>query len=137
MLNFDLTKSAFLSSLPYLALSIFLFISGYLADWLQIKQFLTTKQVRKYFNCFSFILQAVLMLLAAFLVHRVYSVVILTIGIGIGAFSLSGFAVNHLDIAPFYASILWGISNTFGTVPGIVSPLMTGFIVKTPVSFQN
>lgn len=134
MLNFDLTKSALLSGLPYLALSIFLFISGYLADWFQMKGILTTRQVRRYFNCISFILQTVFMLLAAFLVHRVYSVIILTIGVGIGAFSLSGFAVNHLDIAPSYASILWGISNTFGTIPGIISPLLTGFIVTTPVS---
>lgn len=39
-----------------------------------------------------------------------------------------------LDIAPNYASILMGISNTFGTVPGIVSPLISGYIVHTPVS---
>lgn len=74
------------------------------------------------------------MLMAAFIVHRTYSVILLTIGVGIGAFSLSGFTVNHLDIAPSYASILMGISNTFGTIPGIVSPLLTGYIVHTPVS---
>lgn len=74
------------------------------------------------------------MLLAAFLLDPVYSVVLLTVGVGIGAFSLSGFTVNHLDIAPKYASILMGISNTFGSMPGIVSPLLTGFIVTTPVS---
>jgi MFS transporter, ACS family, solute carrier family 17 (sodium-dependent inorganic phosphate cotransporter), other len=137
MLNFDLTKSAVLSGIPYLALSIFLFISGYFADWLQFQGFFSTRQVRRYFNCISFILQTIFMLLAAFLVHRIYSVIILTIGVGIGAFSLSGFAVNHLDIAPNYASILWGISNTFGTIPGIVSPLLTGYIVTTPVSKLN
>lgn len=75
------------------------------------------------------------MLLAAFIMHKTYSVVLLTIGVGIGAFSLSGFTVNHLDIAPNYASILMGISNTFGTVPGIVSPLISGYIVHTPVGF--
>lgn len=75
------------------------------------------------------------MLLAAFLLHRVYSVVLLTIGVGIGAFSLSGFTVNHLDIAPNFASILFGISNFFGSIPGIVSPILTGYIVTTPVRF--
>lgn len=73
------------------------------------------------------------MLLAAFLLDPTYSVVLLTVAVGVGAFSLSGFTVNHLDIAPQYASILMGISNTFGTIPGIVSPLLTGFIVTTPV----
>lgn len=73
------------------------------------------------------------MLLAAVLLDPVYSVTLLTIGIGIGAFSLSGFAVNHLDIAPKYASILMGISNTFGALSGVFSPLLTGYIVTTPV----
>lgn len=76
------------------------------------------------------------MLLAAFLLHPTYSVVLLTIGVGIGAFSLSGFTVNHLDIAPNYASILFGISNFFGSIPGIVSPILTGFIVQTPVKIE-
>lgn len=39
------------------------------------------------------------------------------------------YSVNHLDIAPQHASVLMGISNTFGTIPGIVSPLLTGYLV--------
>lgn len=39
------------------------------------------------------------------------------------------FRLNHLDIAPQHASVLLGISNTFGTIPGIVSPALTGYIV--------
>lgn len=87
-------------------MSILVFVSSYLADWFQVKSILTTTQVRRYFNCLSFLGQTVFMLLAAFLLDPVYSVVLLTIGVGIGAFSLSGFTVNHLDIAPNYASIL-------------------------------
>lgn len=135
ILNFDISKSGILSALPYLTLSILVFVSSYLADWLQVKSILTTSQVRRYFNCLSFLGQTGFMLLAAFIVHQTYSVVLLTIGVGIGAFSLSGFTVNHLDIAPNYASILMGISNTFGTIPGIISPLLTGYIVNTPVSY--
>lgn len=132
-LNFNLASSGFLSAIPYVAMSILVFVSSFLADWFQVNLYLTTTQVRRYFNCYSFIGQAVFMLLAAFLLDPTYSVVLLTIAVGVGAFSLSGFTVNHLDIAPQYASILMGISNTFGTIPGIVSPLLTGFIVTTPV----
>lgn len=38
----------------------------------------------------------------------------------------SGFNVNHLDIAPRYASILMGISNGVGTLSGMVCPLIVG-----------
>lgn len=54
----------------------------------------------------------------------------ITIAVGLGAFAWSGFAVNHLDIAPQYASIIMGIGNTFATIPGIVSPLITGALVS-------
>lgn len=134
-MNFNLASSGFYSALPYLAMSILVFVSSYLADWFQVKSILTTTNVRRYFNCLSFLGQTIFMMLTAFLLHPTYSVVLLTIAVGIGAFSLSGFTVNHLDIAPSYASILMGISNTFGTIPGIVSPLLTGYIVDTGVRF--
>ena len=49
------------------------------------------------------------------------------------SFAWAGFSINHLDIAPQYAAILMGVSNTIGTIPGIISPAITGFIVKDGV----
>lgn len=43
------------------------------------------------------------------------------------------FRVNPLDIAPQHASVIMGISNTFATIPGIISPTLTGFIVLNSV----
>ena len=130
---FKLTESGFFSALPYLALSISVIFSSFLADWLQVKNILTTTQVRRYFNCLSFTIQAVFLFFCAKLVSPFYTILLLTIGVAVGGFSLSGFAVNHLDIAPKYASILFGISNCFASIPGIVSPILTGYIVTTPV----
>jgi len=44
----------------------------------------------------------------------------------LGGFAWAGFSVNHLDLAPQYASLLMGISNTFATIPGMVSPYLAG-----------
>lgn len=49
-------------------------------------------------------------------------------------FAPSGFNVNHLDIAPRYASILMGISNGVGTLSGMVCPLIVGAMTKNKVS---
>ncbi len=46
---------------------------------------------------------------------------------------LKGFNVNHLDIAPRYASILMGISNGVGTLSGMVCPLIVGAMTKNKV----
>jgi nitrate/nitrite transporter NarK len=40
-----------------------------------------------------------------------------------------GFGVNHLDIAPRYAGLLMGVSNTAGTIPGIVGVTVSGLIL--------
>ena len=54
-------------------------------------------------------------------------------------FAWAGFSVNHLDVAPQYAAILMGISNTIGTIPGIISPAITGYLVedKSVASWQH
>lgn len=95
----------------------------------QAKGYLTTTQTRKYFNCAAFASQTTFMMLAAYQRDRVLVIVFITFGAGLGALSLCGYGVNHLDIAPQYASILMGISNTVATIPGIASPLIAGFIV--------
>uniref|UniRef100_A0A1B0C846 Major facilitator superfamily (MFS) profile domain-containing protein n=1 Tax=Lutzomyia longipalpis TaxID=7200 RepID=A0A1B0C846_LUTLO len=40
------------------------------------------------------------------------------------------FSANPLDFAPNYAAILIGISQTVSVIPGIVSPILTGYIVR-------
>ena len=54
-------------------------------------------------------------------------------GGGIEGLAWAGFAVNHLDIAPRYASILFGITNTSATIPGILSPLLVGYLTENKV----
>ncbi|CAG0881864.1 unnamed protein product, partial [Cyprideis torosa] len=39
-------------------------------------------------------------------------------------FLSSSFNVNHLDIAPRYASILMGMSNGIGTLSGMICPIV-------------
>ena len=46
----------------------------------------------------------------------------------------TGFNVNHLDIAPRYASILMGVSNGVGTLAGMLCPIVTENITKHRVS---
>lgn len=130
VLHFNLEKSGFMSAVPYLVMAIVLQFSGLLADWLRARKILTTTQVRKLFTCVAYLSQTVFMLLAAFLLTPVGAVVFLSIAVGLGGFALAGFFVNHLDIAPQHAGVLMGLSNCVATLPGIVSPVLTGFIVQ-------
>lgn len=72
---------------------------------------------------------------ATFFIFMAYSKVYawglmnLTLGVAFSGFAISGFNVNHLDIAPRYASILMGLSNGIGTVAGGVLPHVMHAIV--------
>ncbi|KAF7267420.1 hypothetical protein GWI33_019354 [Rhynchophorus ferrugineus] len=130
--DYDLKKSGFLSGLPYLVMAIMMQFSGQWADWFRVKGILTTTQVRKIFNCSGFIAQTVFMMGAAFWSDKIGTVFCLTLAVGLGAFAWAGFSVNHLDVAPQYASVLMGIGNTIATLPGIISPILSGYVVSKP-----
>jgi hypothetical protein len=49
-------------------------------------------------------------------------------------FHATGFNVNHLDIAPRYASILMGMSNGIGTIAGLICPIAIDNITENHVS---
>ena len=52
------------------------------------------------------------------------TIVILTIGVASIGFQYGGgFLLNHVDIAPKYASVLFGLSNTAATIPGFIVPV--------------
>ena len=57
----------------------------------------------------------------------------MTVAVGFSGFAISGFNVNHLDIAPRYASILMGISNGVGTLAGMLCPVAVEFLTKEGV----
>ena len=50
------------------------------------------------------------------------AVTFLTVAVGSNGLVLSGFACNHLDIAPRYAGVLMGLTNAAATVTGIIGP---------------
>lgn len=58
----------------------------------------------------------------------------LTLGVACSGFAISGYNVNHLDIAPRYASILMGLSNGIGTIAGFVVPIVINYMTQEKVS---
>lgn len=135
ILKFDLTKSGFLSSVPYVVQTLLVYISGYFADWLLTKNLLTTTQVRKYFNNTALLSQMGFLLLASYLTNTTAIIVCISASVGLGALAMSGYIPNTIDICPQFGSVILGITNTFATIPGLISPPLAGFIVTTPVRF--
>jgi ACS family sodium-dependent inorganic phosphate cotransporter len=91
--------------------------------------------VRKLMQTIALLGGAVFMLLLTQATTPAAAVVIMCFATGLSAFAMSGFAPNCFDIAPKYADVIWGISNTFATLPGIVGVYITGWLVDRTGTF--
>lgn len=56
------------------------------------------------------------------------SVAVITLSNALGAFSIGGFATNHLDVAPNQAGLLMGVTNTLAAVSSGASVFVSGWI---------
>ncbi|KAK9397456.1 vesicular glutamate transporter 1 [Crotalus adamanteus] len=119
-----------LSALPHLVMTIIVPIGGQIADFLRSRRLMSTTNVRKMMNCGGFGMEATLLLVVGYSHSRGVAISFLVLAVGFSGFAISGFNVNHLDIAPRYASILMGISNGVGTLSGMVCPLIVGAMTK-------
>ncbi|XP_063848011.1 vesicular glutamate transporter 1-like [Scylla paramamosain] len=128
--HYKVAKSGTLSALPHLVMTIVVPFGGQLADYFRKNNILSTTNVRKIFNCGGFGLEALFLLVVAFTRETTVAISALTLAVGFSGFAISGFNVNHLDIAPRYASILMGISNGFGTLSGMICPIVVEEFTK-------
>ncbi|XP_007910508.2 sialin [Callorhinchus milii] len=125
ILQFDIKENGFLSALPYLGCLLFMIIAGLVADFMMEKLNFTTSVVRKIFTLIGMIGPAVFLVATGYIgCNGLLAVVFVTISTTLGGLSTSGFSINHVDIAPSYAGILLGITNTFATIPGMVGPVV-------------
>uniref|UniRef100_A0A3B4G4Q5 Solute carrier family 17 member 8 n=1 Tax=Pundamilia nyererei TaxID=303518 RepID=A0A3B4G4Q5_9CICH len=137
--GFPISKVGILSAVPHMVMTIVVPIGGQLADFLRSNKIMSTTNVRKLMNCGGFGMEATLLLVVGFSHTRGVAISFLVLAVGFSGFAISGFNVNHLDIAPRYASILMGISNGVGTLSGMVCPLIVGAMTKhkTRLEWQN
>ena len=128
--HMNLAEGSTLAALPHLVMTVIVPFGGQLADWLRRKQILSTTNVRKLFNCGGFGGEALFLLVVGYTNNKSLAISALVLAVGSSGFAISGFNVNHLDIAPRYASILMGISNGVGTLSGMICPITTEQMTK-------
>ena len=65
------------------------------------------------------------------------AVVLFSLALGTSNINAASFNVNHLDIAPRYAGVLMGITNSAGTIPGIIGPYVVGILTDNQVCLET
>ncbi|CAF0912444.1 unnamed protein product [Adineta ricciae] len=140
VLKFDVKSNGILSASPYFGIWLNTLFTGAIADRIIRKRILTITHTRKLFSFLGSILPAVILVGLAFLTcqSKYFAVLLLIIGMTVNAFSFGGgFLLVANDIAPAYAGIVFGISNTFATLPGIISTYVVGALTdKDPGNWR-
>jgi MFS family permease len=117
------------SMLPHVASLLFYNIWGATADRMIAGGFSVTF-VRKLMQTIAFGGLAVCLLLIDFAQGIWAAMALLIMAKILGAAAIGGYAVNHMDIGPRHAGTLMGITNTAGTLPGIIGVYVTGLILE-------
>lgn len=117
------------SMLPHVASLLFYNVWGATADRMIAVGFSVTF-VRKLMQTIAFGGLAVCLLLIELAEGIWVAMALLVMAKVLGAAAIGGYAVNHMDIGPRHAGTLMGISNTAGTLPGIVGVYVTGLILE-------
>ena len=133
-LGVDYASVGVFAMMPHIALFLCMNLSGFVADKL-IGGGMPITRVRKLMMIIGSGGSIIALLLVGQTQSAVAAITIMTIGSALGAFAISGFFVNHMDIAPEYAGTLMGITNTAGTIPGIIGVLVSGWILETTGSW--
>jgi ACS family sodium-dependent inorganic phosphate cotransporter len=120
--------------IPHVASFFFLNIAGNLADRM-IRSGMDVGRVRKLMQTIGFGGLATALLIVGEVESAWAAIAVMSVGMALGAFSTGGFAVNHMDLAPKYAGTLMGLTNTAGTIPGVIGVFVSGLILEATGSW--
>jgi len=128
-IGFDMKKAGFVEVLPYLAIFIVTLVAGVASDHLITSKILTPINTRRLMAFMQTIVCAIGLILCGLTKNATLVIIIMTLANGFLGTSAASYGSNYIDLAPAYSGILYGVSNMFATLPGILSPIVTGFIL--------
>jgi MFS transporter, ACS family, solute carrier family 17 (sodium-dependent inorganic phosphate cotransporter), other len=132
----SIAKAGIFSAAPWLTMFLMTNVAAWIADTM-VRRGATVTFVRKLMQSIGLLGSSAFLLLAIEAASPSEALLLMCGALGTLAFTWSGYAPNHLDIAPRYADVLMGLTNTAGTIPGIVGVAVTGWLVDTTGSYSS
>ena len=126
-LGADLQLAGFLALAPTIVSLIMAPLAGRLFDRLVAKG-RDRLIVRRIMQSLAFVGITAAMMAITLTDSLILSVTVITLSNALTAFSIGGFATNHLDIAPNQSGMLMGVTNTLAAVSSSASVFVSGWI---------
>ena len=126
-LGADLQLAGFLALAPTIVSLFMAPLAGRMFDRLVAKGHDRLK-VRRIMQSLAFVGITGAMMAITLTDSLILSVTVITLSNALTAFSIGGFATNHLDIAPNQSGLLMGVTNTLAAVSSSASVFVSGWI---------
>jgi ACS family sodium-dependent inorganic phosphate cotransporter len=136
MLHVNIEAAGILAGVPWIILLLTSNLGAAFADRM-IRHHWTITRVRKTMQGVGMAGTAIFLIIAAIFPDPVVLMVCGCSALGMLGLTWSGVMPNHMDVAPRYADVLSSLSNTAGTLPGIVGVVLTGWLIDRTGSFAS
>ncbi|RXG58285.1 putative inorganic phosphate cotransporter [Armadillidium vulgare] len=131
ILHIKIKNNGLYTAAPYLGGLIFANVFGFLSDILLKKKILTHVQVRRWAMTTAHYGPILCLIGMCFVnCNSAAAIIILFIAITLNGAVYCGYMCSHIDISPRFSAPLMGITNTLGTIPGFVTPVVVGAIIN-------
>ncbi|XP_076046211.1 putative inorganic phosphate cotransporter [Oratosquilla oratoria] len=127
--HFDMKSNGLVSALPYLIMWLVSVIYSLVMGLLARRGRISLIGIRRLSASIA-AYGPMLALVAMCFVNcdRTLALVVLCLAMGLNGAVYCGYTTSHMDLAPNFAGTLMGLTNSFGTIPGIAAPSVTGAI---------
>jgi MFS transporter, ACS family, solute carrier family 17 (sodium-dependent inorganic phosphate cotransporter), other len=132
----NIANAGLASAAPWASMFLMSNLGAWVADRL-IRGGTSVSLVRKFMQSAGLLGSSGFLLLTLNATTPTQAVLLVCGALGFLGLTWVGYAVNHLEIAPRHADILMGVTNTAGTLPGIIGVAVSGWLLDTTGSYVS
>lgn len=137
--DIDILTLSYITTAEYLFMFMSTIFAGFFSDFIIESKRLSTLTTRKVCNSFGMILPAILFSIIGFFDCRL-SIVAVVLFVFAGGFSgtyfSSGYMLNSVDIAGSYSGLIISLSNSLGSISGILAPYIANLLTINRTIFE-
>ncbi|GFS37533.1 hypothetical protein NPIL_324571 [Nephila pilipes] len=134
VLHFNIRENGEILALPYIIQALAAWMASYFADHLRKTGNLSITTIRKIFNSIGTFGPAFFMLCVTVSGCRPKLIIgWISLAMAFNGFCYSGYNVTHVDMSPYFASTLFGLTSTIAFACGIFAPTLVGFLTADKV----
>ncbi len=131
----SIANAGIFSAAPWLAMFLMSNVAAIVTDRMILRG-VSVSTTRKIMECGGLLLSAAFLLLLREAHTPGMALGLLCVATGALGCTWSGFAPSFLDVAPRHGALLYGFSNTFATIPGVIGVTVTGWLVDVTGTYS-